>query len=114
MNSPPDATKRKRPGGSERFVESELQTSAHATTYRVVVDGKRDGMPWRAHANRLSAEAEAAQLRKLGMAARVEPIEPEFGTSRRAFLIAMFMSGAVKPERIVERVVSEVGQEAQP
>jgi hypothetical protein len=38
--------------------------------------------------------------------------EPEFGESRRKFLIAMFMLGAVKPERVVEAVVGEVEREA--
>ena len=39
---------------------------------------------------------------------------PEFGNSRRRFLIAMFMAGFVPPERVVERVVAELEQEAGP
>jgi hypothetical protein len=33
---------------------------------------------------------------------------PEFGTSRRRFLIAMFMCGAVKSDRVVETIVAEL------
>jgi hypothetical protein len=36
--------------------------------------------------------------------------EPEFGTSRRRFLIAMFMCGAVPGERVVERIVADVAE----
>ena len=39
---------------------------------------------------------------------------PEFGTSRQRFLIAMFMIGAVPPERVVERVVADVEAEGTP
>lgn len=38
---------------------------------------------------------------------------PEFGNSRRRFLIAMFMCGAVDGERIVERVADELDREAE-
>jgi len=34
--------------------------------------------------------------------------EPEFGKSRRRFLIAMFMCGAVDGDRIVERVAADI------
>lgn len=39
--------------------------------------------------------------------------EPEFGDRWCAFVIAMLMVGAIKPERVVERVVAEVEREAQ-
>lgn len=39
--------------------------------------------------------------------------EPEFGHSRRRFLIAMFMCGAVSSERVVERVVADIEREVQ-
>lgn len=38
--------------------------------------------------------------------------QPEFGNRRRAFLIAMFMLGAVPPERVVERVLADVEADA--
>lgn len=38
---------------------------------------------------------------------------PEFGTNPRAFLIAMFMSGVVTAQRVVERIVAEIAREAQ-
>lgn len=37
---------------------------------------------------------------------------PEFGASRRRFLIAALMAGWIKPERVVERVVAEVAEDA--
>ena len=37
---------------------------------------------------------------------------PEFGTSRRRFLIAMFMSGVVPGQRVVERVVADIAANA--
>jgi hypothetical protein len=46
------------------------------------------------------------------MVARVEPVEPaEFGTSRRAFIIAMFMCGAVKSDAVVKRIVADIDAE---
>jgi hypothetical protein len=38
--------------------------------------------------------------------------QPEYGDRRRAFLIAMFMIGAVPHERVVERILAEVEAEA--
>ena len=35
-------------------------------------------------------------------------VEPEFGTSRRGFLVAMLMCGAVKPDAVTRRIVAEV------
>lgn len=36
---------------------------------------------------------------------------PEFGISRRAFLIYAFACGLVKPERVVERIVAEIEED---
>ena len=114
MNSPPE--KRNAPVARGAVVKTEKRASVNATTFRVVIDGARHGMPWgREHTSLASAAAEAARVRKIGMAARVERVErAEFGTSRRAFLIAMFMCGAVKPERVVERIAEHIAQEATP
>ncbi len=37
---------------------------------------------------------------------------PEFGTSRRGFLVAMLMCGAVKPEDVTRRIIDELRAEA--
>ncbi len=42
------------------------------TAFRVVVDGRRSGMPWSEHAERMDAEREVAKLAHIGMAARIE------------------------------------------
>ena len=109
MNSPPE---KRSPGRRRGSVDTERQDSGNrSTNFRVVVDGKQRGMVFRQYAREDEANAAAAALRKAGMAARVEPAEPEFGKSRRRFLVAMFMCGAVKGERIVERVVAELDGE---
>ena len=111
MNSPP--TKRNA-RGKAGVVETEKQGGVDPTTFRVVIDGARRGMPWGLeHASLASAEAEAARVRKIGMAARVERVErAEFGTSRRAFLVAMFMCGAVKSDAVVTRIVADVNADS--
>ena len=38
--------------------------------------------------------------------------EPEFGTSRRAFLIYPFTCGLVRSERVVERIAAELETQA--
>jgi hypothetical protein len=70
-------------------------------------------MPWgKEHASKQSAEAEAARIRKIGMAARVEAVEAvEFGKSRRAFLIYAFACNLIPAERVVERIVADVESE---
>ena len=44
--------------------------------------------------------------------AEVPREEPEFGNDRRRFLVAMLMLGAVRPERMTERIVAELADEA--
>ena len=63
------------------------------------------------YAQRHEAEHYAVSLTRVGCPADVRELveaAPEFGASRRKFLIAMFMCGAVNGERVVERIVSEI------
>jgi len=62
-----------------------------------------------------AARQAVMDLRSRGFAARIEiegehdpAEEPEYGRSRRKFLIAMFMCGAVRSDRVVERIAAEV------
>jgi hypothetical protein len=70
-------------------------------------------MLWREYANEGEAQTAASKLRKIGMAARVERVEPEFGTSRRAFLIYAFACNLISAERVVERIAAEIEKEAE-
>ena len=63
---------------------------------------------------REQAEHFASALRRVGCPAEIEERcaeQPEFGTSRRAFLIYALACGLVKPERVTERVVAELAEE---
>jgi hypothetical protein len=79
MNAPPDDRKRNARVAAGVSVETEQQTSKNPSTFRVVVDGTRIGMPWREYSNEGEAQAAAAGLRRVGMAARVERAQPELG-----------------------------------
>jgi hypothetical protein len=59
------------------------------------------------YTDRAQAEHYAASLNRIGCLAEIEG-PPEFGNSRRRFLIAACMAGWVHPTRVVERVVAEI------
>ena len=65
------------------------------------------------------AESVAATLRHHGFFVQVHRVDddaqveaPEHDNDRRKFLVWALMLGAVPPERVVERIVAEVEQEA--
>lgn len=65
---------------------------------------------------REQAEHFALALRNVGCPAEIEERceeQPEFGTSRHAFVVAMVMGGCAPGKRIVERVVAELEEIAQ-
>jgi hypothetical protein len=81
--------------------------------YEVQIVNPATGKPktFSTHDNREAAEVEAGKLRRHGFFVQVRRVDDDPYSSRRRFLIAMFMAGWIKPERVVERIAAEVETE---
>ena len=114
MTAPPDPERRSARVADPGASGETAQQTTHPSTFRIVIDGRHRAMPWgsRVYLSEIEAELEAAKIRKnAGLVARVERVEPEFGASRRRFLIAAFMAGWIGSDRVVERIAADVAAE---
>ena len=87
---------------------------APGAQHRVTIRG-RTVQTWATYRDPVEAHRVAQQLRVHGMDAAVERVDdeqPEHNGDRRRFLVWALMLGAVPPERVVERVIAEIAQEA--
>jgi hypothetical protein len=85
--------------------------------YEVQIVRPQDGrvVLWDKYTDRAKAESIAATLRKHGIFAqirRVDEEQPEHHNERRRFLVWAVLAGFAKPERLTERIVAEVENEA--
>jgi hypothetical protein len=108
--SPPPSEK----GGRRASVTAPIEAGSTDKPFRVVcIREEGRARIFGRYSTRADAEHFASSLNRIGCQARVERDEPEFGNSRRRFLIAMFMCNAVPGARVVERIAAEINDELQ-